>query len=288
MKLLKINKFENGKREVYFLNRKIYSYVNQKKYNVNFGLLNYADLPVSNLEMADNLESEQITIVYPVYYEHNDKAPFYKRIKEYENFSENIKQRLKIIIVDDCSKYPIEIPNVNLNIILLRIEKNIKWNNSGARNLGACFADTEKIILADIDWLIPEDSLSACINAKIQDDTFVVFESYFPDGTTKGTVHPNIYCTKKQTFLKYGGYNEMFCGFYGEDIFFRKKLLKNNVNFIRPKLKIIGLAEGLKEHSLSRNTDKAKKLLAHNIDINNCGNILKYNWHFVSKTEYKK
>ena len=286
MKILTKKKYDNGKREIYFLNRKIFSYTNWKKYDINYGLINYANLPEVELKTIKNSADEKITIIYPVYYEHNNKDSFVNRIKEYDNYSQDTKKRLKIIIVDDCSKYPITIPDVNLNITLLRIDKNIQWNNSGARNLGACYADTEKIILADIDWLIPEENIDICLNSQIPDNSFVVFESYFPDGTTKGTIHPNIYCTKKQTFLKYGGYNEKFCGFYGEDIFFRKKLLKNDVTFIRPKLKIIGLAEGLKEHSLSRNIEKAQKLLAKNIRINNEGNILQYKWHFVEERQY--
>lgn len=288
MKILTKKKYDNGKREIYLFNKKIFSYTNWKKYNIDYGIINYADLPITDLQLSNKTYEEKITIIYPVYYEHNNHEFFINRLKEYESFSEDIKRRLKIIIVDDCSKYPITLPDVNLNITLLRIDKNIYWNNSGARNLGACFADTEKIILADIDWLIPEESLKKCLENEIADNTFIVFESYFPDGSTKGTVHPNIYCTQKATFLKYGGYNETFCGFYGEDIFYRKKLLLNKVVFIRPNLKIIGLAEGGKEHSLSRDVTKAKKLLANNPDLSNVGNILQYKWHFVEERGYKQ
>ena len=168
---------------------------------------------------------------------------------------------------------------------LLGVDKNIKWNNPGARNLGACFADTEKIILADIDWLIPQATLQICLEKEIPNNSFIVFEN-----PARGSVLPNIYCTKKQTFLRYGGYNESYRGFYGDDIFHRRKLLQNNVSFIRPNLKVIGLKDKilLDEHFLSRDLTKAKKVLAKNPDLSNTGNILQYPWHFEQEREYKQ
>lgn len=285
MRLVTKKKYPNGKREIYFLNKKIFSYTNWRKCDIGYGLINYADLPITHLQPSAKTYEEKITLIYPVYYEHNDHKFFINRLKEYESFSEDIKRRLKIIIVDDCSKYPISLPDVNLNITLLRVDKNIKWNNPGARNLGACFADTEKIILADIDWLIPQATLQICLEKEIPNNSFIVFEN-----PARGSVLPNIYCTKKQTFLRYGGYNESYRGFYGDDIFHRRKLLQNNVSFIRPNLKVIGLKDKilLDEHFLSRDLTKAKKVLAKNPDLSNTGNILQYPWHFEQEREYKQ
>ncbi len=292
MKIFKKIRKNNGRREIYFFGLKVLSYkkhllASWRNYDLSTGIIDYKTLPITPLPQKKKCK-DKLTIVYPVYYDCDNHDSFVQVLKEYEAFDDSIKERLKIIIVDDGSKHPVSLPDVNLDVSLLRVRVNIPWNNSGARNLGACYADTEKIILADIDWIFPPETLQTCLDADIDDNTFVVFESYRSDRKTwYNSVHPSLYCVKKQTFFKYGGYDESFCGFYGEDLFYRKHIMRNGAQFIRPQLKCYNNFK-YNEHSLSRNLDKIKKILSKDENRAHSGKILQFPWIFVEEKFYKK
>ncbi len=288
MKLFEKIKKTGGKREIRLFGIKIIEYQKNKNDILTDGIFEYETLPISKLHQSIEKTNEKITLIYPAYYQNDNHESFYQILKEYDKLSDEIKERLKIIIVDDCSKHPLTLPNLNINITLLRINVDIPWNNSGARNLGACFADTRKIILADIDWFFPEETLNVLINSDVPNDTFVVFNSCILNNNVERTsVHPNTYCVLKHTFFKYGGYDEKFCGFYGEDIFFRKNIMRKNAKFMRLSSKIINNFK-YEEHFLSRDLNKIRKILTKNPNIQHSGKILQFPWSFVDEKFYVK
>lgn len=286
MKLFTKKRYSNGKREIYFCEKKIFSYINWKKYDELYEIADYNLLPYTNEYPKDNCSHPIISIIYPVYYTHNDFTYFNELLKKYEQFSPEIKNKFEIIIVDDCSKYPIELPKLNLNITLLRINKDIAWNNSGARNLGACYACTSKIFLSDLDWFIPETTLQACIDIKLNSRDIVVFERRKTIDSPSMRVHPNIYCMNKKTFFNLNCYDEDFCGIYGEDLFYRRYIMKHNVNFLNLNKPVIGENKLLNEHNLSRDGSAIKKKLSKMDKLIHKKEILKFPWEYVCSQQY--
>ena len=297
MKLFERKKYDNAKREIYFCGLKVLSYVNWKRYKLCYGIIDYNNLPITENILYEKSLSPVISIIYPVYYSHNNFENFISLIKRYEGYSSETKAKIEIIIVDDCSKYPISLPESNLNISLLRIEKDIPWNNSGARNLGACFASSSRLVMMDADWFLPEETLLKCIEIKLSNNDMIPLKWVKNLGEKSVDTHPNIFCLNKQTFFKYNCYDEAWCGFYGEDLFFRRYLHSNGINFIIIDNPILPHGKNYitnDSHNLSRNVELARKKLARMKILKHNKVILNFPWavietknHHIDKLETK-
>ena len=185
---------------------------------------------IEEIEMTNFFETfRPLTIVYPVYITNKKRINnVIKSLKIYENLTVEQKKKLYIILVDDASTVKLELPEFDLNLTVLRIQKNIKWNSGGAKNLGVLSASTERIIISDIDHWFPAETLSFCMRIKNLDNKVFAFNQheFLADGTESKNIliHPNIFFLSKTTYLMMHGYDEDFCGYYGDDIFFRKYL----------------------------------------------------------------
>ena len=291
MKLFEKTLKINGRTHIYFCGIKILSYKTNMQKFLWWGkqIPDWNNLPITPLEEntsrtgGEHFYLPKIAIIYPAYYQHNDFSNLYNLIEKYEKeYSEEGKKEMEIILVDDGSKFPINLPkNCNLNISLLRILKDIPWNNSGARNLGVCYTNAPKIILADIDFFVPEDTMLYCKNFAIQDNDLLTL-------THKGKTvpHPNIFAMTKRGFMKVNGYDEQWCGFYGEDIPFRIRLEKHKINFIGTNKFIINMSGKEHEHSLSRNLALLESHL-RSWDGNTTHKMLQFPWTFVEERKYK-
>ncbi|MFI3257990.1 MAG: glycosyltransferase family A protein [Spirochaetales bacterium] len=259
-----------------------------KHYNLKEGIIDYGSLPKTEKLPLDS-KSSPITLIYGVYYQHNNFKGLIDRLKEYDTFSDEIKKKLKIILVDDCSIYPISLPdNINLNITLLRVLEDKKWNSCGVRNLGVCYADTEKVLCMDIDWVIDENTLKMLQDSKINDNEMIVFDRTILNKEQLkkeyGLIHPNTFAVLKSTFLKNNGYDEDIVGIYGDDIFFRKHISANGIKFIRTG-HIMGLIRGFNEHNLSRDLKPLYEYMKNKKEHTKV--MLNFPWQFVDKKEYK-
>lgn len=281
-KLFEKKRYADGKREIFFLGKRIFNYhVKKVIFDLVQGIVDYEHLPITeNLPKEKDKKYPEISLIYPVYYQHDDFSEFYSVIQKYDKeYSNEIKEKMEIIIVDDGSLFPVSLPDCNLNISLLRVDKDISWNNSGARNLGACYASTPKLFMCDIDWFVPEETIKTCIEAELTDKDLLVFKAVVIDKTG---VHPNIYACTKKCYMSFNGYDEYYCGTYGEDIPFRKRISSLEINFIRVPLPIY-FYEGKEEHHLSRSLDEIiKKMKTSKIyEINSKGGMLNFPWHVV-------
>lgn len=285
------NRFINNRKEkvVRIFGREIFSF---KTFNLMEGIIEYNNMPFTEDFEKDLSIHPKLSIVYPVYYTHNNFQDFENLIEKYNQFSDEIKSQIEIIFVDDCSKYPIKLPKAKLNMTLLRIEKDIPWNNSGARNLGACYATTPKLALMDADWFIPESTMEFLINVKLKDNEIMPLaysyskdEKAPPDG-----VHPNLYCLNKHTFFNLNCYDENWCGFYGEDIFYRKYIMTKNVIFKISKMPVYNNRDDQRQesHNLSRNTRTLKNRLKKMKKLEHKKEILKFPWVYVESYSYNE
>ena len=73
--------------------------------------------------------------------------------------------RIQFVIVDDGSPVPVKIPGgLDLNILLLRINENIRWNQAGARNLGVIYSRNDKVLATDLDHEFPPETLQHIVD----------------------------------------------------------------------------------------------------------------------------
>lgn len=143
------------------------------------------------------------------------------------------KQSLEIIIVDDHSSVGEE-PNVellkqiDLPITVVKIENDIIWNISGAKNLGASMARYSRLIMADFDFAITPELIVELNRVDLSDPNLMLFplgqynrnQKYGPFGKVNRG-HCNSFVISKELFNRVGGYDEDFAGAWGsEDSYF--------------------------------------------------------------------
>lgn len=173
------------------------------------------------------------TLVMPYYMNPGMLAEHYATWEKYGDWAKD----LEVIIVDDGSPtgaaIEVAIPPLPMRISIYRVEKDIPWNQHGARNLGAHVATSKWLIMTDMDHLFrPEDmrKLLSTIKTCKQETVFTFARVDAPDGLptlrSDGSrkPHVNSFALRKQTYWNIGGYDEDFCGMYGTDSLFRGRL----------------------------------------------------------------
>lgn len=123
-----------------------------------------------------------------------------------------------------------------------------------------------------------------CLSAKLEDKDMLLFNYVRPNDKR---VPPNIFALNKNTYMNFNGYDEYYCGFYGEDIPFRKRLTRLGINFIRTEEEII-MNETQAEHSLSRDLSKLEDAMLKSPSVDRINKpMLDFPWHFVETKRYK-
>lgn len=191
----------------------------------------------------------KITVVVPFY---RNCAMLARQVQEWNKYPEGVK----VICVDDGSlepAFPIIKDWTTLKSVdrlqLYRIQIDIPWNRSGARNLGAHLAETDWIVQIDIDHILPADAAVALLDflnppiqnpkSKIQNGVWYRFPRWrvgkadetrrkdqIPNDCEYGQVHPHVdsYLIRRDFYLdKVGGYNEDFSGCLGGGNMFLKR-----------------------------------------------------------------
>ncbi|MDA3967804.1 hypothetical protein [Helicobacter sp. WB40] len=67
-------------------------------------------------------------------------------LRDYEKYNKDILDVVLFIVIDDGSPVSYEIPQFDLNLHWIRINEDIPWNQSGARNLGVVYAKSDNIV----------------------------------------------------------------------------------------------------------------------------------------------
>lgn len=155
-----------------------------------------------------------LSYIVPLFFDQKSGNTLNRVLKHYSKYSQKLLDRIHFILVDDCSPVRIEIPEItNMNISLLRITSDIKWNQGGARNLGVNYSKTSKLLLTDIDHLFPERTLRFLVNRNYNYSDLFRFRRF--SGLKKIASGCNIFYLNKQLFEEVNGYDELFCGYYG-------------------------------------------------------------------------
>jgi len=166
-----------------------------------------------------------ITIVHP-YYNHSET--FVYQLNQWKRFSKYAKEKIEIIVVDDGSpKFPCTVrgPVDGVDIKVLRIEEDIRWNTAGAANLGIKEAKYDWILHCDFDHGVNARSADKLLQLDLSDPKVVYWPMTWHE-TSKGfqkfgKPHCNGFLMNKGTFWEAGGFDEDFSGCWGgQDIMF--------------------------------------------------------------------
>lgn len=147
--------------------------------------------------------------------------------KEISQYPAQLKKVVEVIIVDDGSPSnpaaEVDRPRGLPSHSIFRIDRDIRWNQDAARNIGAHEAVSPWLILTDIDHLVPAASLATCVNMEKDPSVYYSFHRVkFETGEDRDP-HPNSYLMTKALYWRIGGHDEDFKGIYGKDFLFRKR-----------------------------------------------------------------
>lgn len=133
-----------------------------------------------------------------------------------------IRAQLHVIVVDDCSpRWPAPKDYADGSFIasskLFRIGVDMPWNQDAARNIGAHEAQTEWLMLTDMDHLVPHATWDRLMSAPLHHKTAYRFARVTAPAMTPYHPHPNSWAMTRKLFWKAGGYDERLAGNYGTD-----------------------------------------------------------------------
>lgn len=194
-----------------------------------------------------------VTMIVPYY---RQPEMLKRQIATWSTYSERAQKAFRFVVVDDCSPEPAEsiqdlaytyLFTRGLDIQTYRIEKDIPWNRSMARNLGTHVADTDWILHVDTDHVLQASAAESLIDGLEQGYfcpkrwyRFARFRVGAADETRKKDkvdpaagfveIHPHIdsYLCTTDAYWRAGGYNEDFSGVLGGGSPFLKEMESAN------------------------------------------------------------
>ena len=212
----------------------------------------------------------KLSIVVPIYIDKNNSSTqcFYDDISL---LSEDCLKNLELVFIDDCSPVPVKInTNDRVNFKLLRIDDNIFWNVSGAKNLGSFVSNSEKILFIDLDHKVSDVGIKQLVDIKLKSNQLVNFDR-------GDKVVPGIFCLNASYYKKMGGLDEIFAGAYGyEDVHFQMRHKKNS-NDTLVLSKVLSYRGGEHHHTIKKIVKNKEKLK----NLNHSGLFLNFKWHKV-------
>ena len=170
-------------------------------------------------EKADAVEPSLTFIV--TYY--NQGSMLSRLIDGWEAWPDEVKRRVKFIIVDDGSETE-AIDHAHpktVDLSIYRVLEDKYCNIGGARNLGTKVAETEWILHTDMDHVTPPAAAAAMLQLVEKNDR-KIYKFIRQDRRTGVTkIHPGTMLLTRSMYWEVGGCDEDFVGNYGQtDIHF--------------------------------------------------------------------
>ncbi len=158
-----------------------------------------------------------LTLMYPCF---GQEKRIFRLVEEWDAWGEDLKQHVKIILIDDHGTPSIESMlsgrTMDYDLSVYRIQDDVKHNIPGAMNLGVMAASTPWILTMDTDYSFPLNDMHRLLNFKpAQGEVY----SFFLDRVTAGVhvarykkVHTNTFLIHKDVFIDLNGFDEDFSG----------------------------------------------------------------------------
>ncbi len=169
---------------------------------------------------------QSLTICLPFYRNH---GMLEAQCARFRKLPIGLKKHLRLIVVDDGSPKGAraEHEDIGFPFSLFRITVDVRWNQDAARNLAVKHAQTEWVLLTDMDHIPPRGTLTALVEGEW--DRRIVYrfsrQTLESDGRlTDYKPHPNSWFMTSALYWKVGGCDESLAGFYGTDADFRSRV----------------------------------------------------------------
>lgn len=153
-------------------------------------------------------------------------------------YDDAVLDQLQLVIVDDHGDPPAAIPHdikAMLGCQLLRVTKQIEWNQMGARNLGVQEAKTDWVLMMDPDMVL-EPKIAKRLLAflpRMRQGTLVKLLLRYTNDVADNS-SPNVYLIHRADFDKAGGYDEDYAGHKGwSDVQFMHTLTGLKMAFLK-------------------------------------------------------
>lgn len=185
------------------------------------GAPGFDDAPLAEISCGP---PKDIQFVYPYY----DNPMFLTRqLEMWSSYASDIRQRLRVIVVDDGSPTTPAIEVVQQRALpfqlrLFRIGVDVRWNWLAARNIGMHHAHDGWCMITDMDHMLTEMNFRTLVGGAHDERVIYRFSRVEADGR-KIHPHPNSMLMTRAMFWKVGGYDERLSGFYGTDGDWRRR-----------------------------------------------------------------
>ncbi len=231
-------------------------------YNWIPDLLNF--LPMN---LPADYHSISLSYVIPMYFDQQNTDTLNDLLRMYADYEPQLLDRLQFVLVDDCSPVPVSIPtDINLNLLLLRIKEDIKWNQGGARNLGVVYSRSDKVLATDIDHYFSRETLKHVMGMpRLGKKIYRMRRKNIDGDYTKP--HPNTFLMSRGRFIELYGVDEEFSGFYGcEDGMFWRWQRYNGTRFRYLDNKYASLLRKVDRHKSYHTLERDTR---HNTELKN-------------------
>ena len=177
------------------------------------------DAPTALVQSSD--DPKQVTFIYPYY----RNAKFLsKQIAGWEAYSQDVKNYLRVIIVDDGSPRGDDAEAVlkpiawglPIDISLFRIDVDVRFNWLAARNIAMHHASAGWCLGTDMDHVVTDKVARSLVYGKHDPKCIYRFSRVEHTGAVIHS-HPNSWFMTKKMYWKFGGYDEALSGLYGTD-----------------------------------------------------------------------
>ncbi len=170
-------------------------------------------------ESLDARDKSHIRLSYVTHFYFNqaDGSAILALLSRYAQYDAALLDVIQFVVVDDGSPLQFEIPDLGLNIIWLRINEDIRWNQAGARNLGVTYAKSDKILITDVDHEFPEHTLRKMVETRDCNARFYKIRKRDMQTGRIGKGHSNTFFMSRAHFFRLYGYDEEFSGHYGAE-----------------------------------------------------------------------
>jgi glycosyltransferase involved in cell wall biosynthesis len=148
---------------------------------------------------------------------------------KYKNF--------EVIVVDDSSPFPAEKVIKNYpQVKLIKLKNSPSFNMTVARNKGAEIAKGEFLLFSDVDVIFSSDLIEKLV---IPDNDVIYGRIRKQNGEFVYRI-TYLALIKKDFFIKIGGFDERFAGYYGYDDVFLEWKIKRFKGKVKYKEEVIG------------------------------------------------
>lgn len=138
-----------------------------------------------------------------------------------------LRAQLRVIVVDDGSPTaPAAAEDVGASLQVYRMKVDVRWNQDACRNVGVRHAETDWVLMTDMDHIVPRGTWAALMSGRWDNEVAYSFARVSAPDETPYKPHPNSWFLSKWLFEKVGGYDERFAGYYGTDGDFKVRLLR--------------------------------------------------------------